>query len=309
MPVPEVLVLQDCVDHVAEFMGAAGDEKNARAARWAPIRAYQDLIQYREWKYLWKHYYVALEAAYSTGTVDYDHTGGTYERQLTLASGTWPTNAVYYTVRIDSVDYAVEDRKSGTVLTLDANRNPGADVASGTSYTAFRSTYTLPGDFRAMASPSIANNYNAIYVEPKEWQRLERHNSSTGDPKFWTVLGDDNLVGSMSLAVWPYPSEAKSFAFLYQRAGRKLSYTGYESAAYAGTVSGTEDARNITGSGTSFAGRMVGSIIRFSGDTAKLPDGEGGLNPWLEQKVIVAVTNSTELTVDSDLANTHSNTK
>lgn len=311
MPAPRVLVFTDVIDHLVDYMNAAGDEKNLRTARRCAIEAYDELVLGGDWSYFWKPYYLSLEAKYSTGTITYTHSGGTYPRQLTLASGTWPTNAVYYTIRISSVDYAVEDRKSDTVLTLDANRNPGANVAAGTSYVAYRSGYTLPGDYRGMCFPSTPDDWYSCYVHPSEWHAEERLNTSSGDPTMWTVLGDENLVGSQAVHVWPYPSTAKSYAMLYQRFGRKLLYTGYEADAYSSAsqlVSGTAASRDLTGSGTAFAADMIGCVIRF-GTSANVPDGDGGLKQYKEQKVIVARTDATTGTLDSVLTNTFTNVK
>jgi len=306
-----VLVFTDVIDHLVDYMNAAGDEKNQRTARRCAIEAYDELVQAGDWSYFWQPYHLHLEASYSTGTVTYDHTGGSIERKLTLSSGTWPTNAVYYTIRIDGVDYTVEDRSSGTVLQLDANRNPGADVAAGTSYVAYRSSYTLPGDYRGMTFPSTPDDWYSHYVHPSEWHGEQRLNTSSGDPTMWTVLGDENLVGSQAVHVWPYPSTAKSYALLYQRYGRKLLYTGYEADAYSSstqTVSGTVATQDVTGSGTALAANMVGCVLRF-GTSANVPDGDGGLKQYKEQRVIVSRTDGTTVTVDANLQNTHTNVK
>lgn len=74
---------------------------------------------------------------YTTGTIEYDHTGNAAgSRVVLLTGGTWPllaaTNGV---IKIGSTWYAVSARLSDTVLQLGSGSNPGGDVGAGASYT------------------------------------------------------------------------------------------------------------------------------------------------------------------------------
>ncbi len=53
---------------------------------------------------------------------------------------------------------------------------------------------------------------------------------------------------------------------------------------------------------------MVGSYMRF-GDTTNIPDGLGGLNPYVEQKKIISFTNATTLVLDSAVDNAYTGVK
>jgi hypothetical protein len=125
----------------------AQDVRITQMAKDAILSAYQELPLVRRWKYFYTRGHLVMDAAYDTGTVAYDDTGGANERQLTLSSGTWPTNAARGQVLIDGKEYKVESRVSSTVVTLSVNSNPGEDIAAGTAYKWWRDTYPMPLDF------------------------------------------------------------------------------------------------------------------------------------------------------------------
>jgi len=62
-------------------------------------------------------------------TITYDHTGGTYERMLTLSGTTWPAAAEHGYILISGTAYNVYRRISDTVLILDKEINPGSDFS------------------------------------------------------------------------------------------------------------------------------------------------------------------------------------
>ena len=139
-----LFTFQDAVDHVSDVFDIAGldaTSKHFRAAKRAVADAYRDIVRLHEWSYYERHGQITTEAEQSSSTITYDHTGGTYERMVTIAAGTWPTNARYMHIIIESQRYKVATRESSTVITLTPDTNPGADVAAGTSYNIFRSVY------------------------------------------------------------------------------------------------------------------------------------------------------------------------
>jgi hypothetical protein len=73
--------------------------------------------------------------AYTTGTIEYVHTGSANELEVTLSGGgTWPAWAATGVITILGVEYTVDARISTTILTLDSSSNPGANVAASTAY-------------------------------------------------------------------------------------------------------------------------------------------------------------------------------
>lgn len=306
-----LLTYYDLVSHLMNYTRGGGMDAEQSDYRDAIQFAFRDLVQGREWRYLVSEYRVALDAPYSTGTVAYDYTGGTYERMLTLTTGTWPTWAALGRITIANITYDVEARKSSSVITLAAANSPVADIASGTSYALYHNVYSLPIDFRSIYEPLSESSYGIMqYLEPDQWQHLELVDpSSSGSPIFWTIMGDPNFLGQMAIVVQPNASTSQGIRFLYQREPRPLRYTGYDANDYVGTVSGTVGGTTVTGTSTAFADRHVGSVIRFTQSTAtdstKYPTGTGGLNPFTEQKVITARSSATSITVDSALEETY----
>ena len=95
---------QDAVDHIRDYFDIADldvTSRNYRAALRSVDQAYRDLPRKERWSYYERRFQKTTVAAQSTGTVKYDHTGGTYERQLTLTGATWPTDARLYNILID----------------------------------------------------------------------------------------------------------------------------------------------------------------------------------------------------------------
>ena len=159
-----------------------------------------------EWTFLFPTATLSINAPQSSSTITYDDTGGSSENLVTLASGTWPTWAADAKIRIDGTDYPVATRVDGTMLTLDSSDNPGADVASGTSYNLHQDDYTLPDEFgRIMGAFTFAQGDNAWYTAQivgearvRELRMRGFNNaSSQGDPRFAAIrpkIRNDNYT-------------------------------------------------------------------------------------------------------------------
>lgn len=265
--------------------------------RAAVMEAHERVTEERMWEYLLTEHAIHLSAPYSTGTVVYDHTGGTNENEVTLTTGTWPSWAKYGRLKLDGVYSPVLRRVSDTVITLDADVNPGADVASTSDWTIYREAYAMPDDFRAMYNLLTEGQWAAYYRHPNEWKELERFWETSGTPYWWTLIGDDDRYSGWTVRVFGYPNTAESLDFLMLRHPRALRYSGFnESVDRAGTLEATGTA--VTGSGTALDSKMVGAILRI-GDTTNHPDGLSGQNPYVEQRVITAVASATALTIAS----------
>ena len=165
----------DIVDHLLDYFGGLEDGRNIKMSKRAILSAYRQLPTLYNWSYYYKRGRVTSVAAYSTGTVAYDHAGGTYARQVTLTGGTWPSWAARGIVQISNVSYDVHERKSDTVITLSVNSNPGADLTAGTSYKLSRDAYPLPVDFQSTDQlRNVTKNWTwQSYVSPGEW--LDAH--------------------------------------------------------------------------------------------------------------------------------------
>lgn len=307
MSAPFLSTYQDLVDELCVSTGGGATSPEQRDVRMACQRAYTHLGDIHNWLFYKRAYRVYLSAAYSTGTITYDHTGGSSERLVTLASGTWPSWARNGKLIISDVVHDVAERLSDTTLTLDPTLNPQADVAAGTSYTLMRTTYAMPFDFKGMFDPQDEDQIRSCYIPPVSWHALERTLPTQTDTFFWTVMPSPDAYGSWVLRTWGYPSTAETIDFMYQGRPRPIKRTGYETASRAGTVTLATNT-SVQGNSSTFSSDMVGSLLRVTTSTTVYPTGLGDLNPWTDQKVITeysAASGAAALTVDSNWGATY----
>jgi hypothetical protein len=306
MPFTAIHTYHDVVDHLLDHFGGLEGGRNLKMAKRAALAAYRTLPSVYNWSYFYKRGRITSVAAYSTGTIAYDHTGGTYERQVTLTSGTWPSWAARGILRISNIDYDVHERKSDTVVTLSASSNPGADVASSTTYTLSRDAYPLPVDFQSADQlRNVNKNWTwPSYVAPGDWLTAHSTREASNDPRLYTIMADPDFYGTMSVYFYPPPSAAHSFDFIYQREPGPLVVESYTT----GTISVPVSSATLTGTGTAFTSSMKGSVLQF-GTTTELPTGIDGLRPYQEQRTIASVNSSTELTLDAVVSNPHTTVK
>lgn len=303
MPAPFLSTYQDLVDFCVIQSRGGGSDVEQRDVRAAAFLAYQRLGGIHPWYFYRKVHRVQLEAAYSTGTVSFDLTGGAQERYLTLASGTFPTWAAAGRIIISDVVYEVERYIDSTHVTLDATFCPAADVSS-TAYTLMRTSYDMPWDFRGMWEGIDEKSFQPHYVPPEDWHQVDRIYPTTSSVWYFTILPSTDSYASWRMVVHGYPSEDETLDLIYQGRPRPLRYTGYESKC-RGTFAASASGVTVTGSGTSFDSSMIGSTFRTS-TSSEPPTGLYDLNPWAEQKTIVAVASATSLTVDTAFENTYS---
>jgi hypothetical protein len=293
-----ITTFHDLVDHLLDHFGGLEEGRNLKMARRAVLSAHRGLPSTYNWRYYYKRGRIYTEAKYDTGTIAYDHTGGANEREVKLVSGTWPTNAKRGILRISNIDYHVADRIDGTVITLSVNSNPQKDVASGTSYTWVRDAYPMPIDFQSAADfrTSSKNWTWPTYVTPGEWLDAHKSLEASNNPRIYTFMADPDFVGALSAFFYPPPSSAETFDFIYQKVPLPIRTVEYKT----GTISGASGTTTITGDGTVFHSKHVGSVIRV-GTVKNLPDSLEGLYPFEEERVIVKKVSDTEVTLDEAL--------
>lgn len=290
----ELYTYKDLIDHGREYLGANASAEAARHCRLAALNALADLARGHRWTYYFERWRLATVAPYSTGTVAYDHTGGTYERQLTLTTGTWPSWAALGTVQINSVLYEVAERKSNSVVTLSVNSNPGDDVAS-TTYSIFRDTYPLPINFLAMGAICLLNRAVLLSQEhPSSWLERQQIYRGPGTPRTYCIRADPNYQNTLAISFFPPPDNVYNVDAIYQRMPRQLKVEEYT----AGTVTTSSGSTTVTGSGTAWASRHVGCVLRVLNSTTNTPTGRAGEYPADYERVVVSVESATSLTVD-----------
>lgn len=297
--------MEDAVEHVLDIYDLDNSTRNKRLARRAVLQAYRDLPNKRTWAYYYRHRIIKTNAAYSTGTIAYDHSGGSSERLVTLTSGTFPSWTARGKLVIGDVHYDVETNPSTTTLTLTANSNPGADVASGTAYELYQSAYTLPADFRKIGRLfDQSQNRQIPILSALEQQASEgSFYKNTATPLFAAIKNDGDYYGNMSLVFTPPPDTAVTYDLMYEARPRELAIENYST----GTVSVSASSTTVTGLSTVFASTHVGAVIRFSSDGTNLPTSLVGvrasnlLNPFYAQRIVQTVATTTSLTIDAAL--------
>ncbi len=303
-----IFTYEDVVEHLLDFFRIErADDRHMRQARRAIDISYRDLPFHTRWSYYDRVAIIHTEASQSTGTIAYDHTGGTYERQLTLTGATWPDNARHYKVIIGDTHYRVEDKKSTTVVTLEQSSNPGADVASGTTYQTYRSAYPLPIDFRKAGRVYNVDNEHELKIVTNDTQHSQAifFYDSPGTPWTAAIRSTGEFFGQLELVLSPPPSAAESYSIIYEASPFPLITDRYIGDAKSGTVT-TDGTTTVEGASTTFDSlKHTGCILRVSGNTEHVPTSTFGrrednlLNPYKYQRVIMSVTDSDTLEVDT----------
>ena len=303
---PQVFSFADSVRELEELARIEGAGAGGMPIRGAVRRAYREIVSSHDWNYLKSNGRIQLKAALTDGTVTYDKTGGTYERQLTLAGETWPTDAEDWAVKLTTDDgneivCDIESRKSATVVTLDATMCPNADITAGAACTAYPRYYRLPNDFIEMDRPITETLWRlGDYVTFDRMLELDRLYNDTGSVRSYTIAAVPDLIGATAVYVNPPSATAETLDYVYKRRPREIRYVGTDSADSPGTITVVAGSAAVAGSGTTaFTAAHVGSLLRISSSTSALPTGLDGLLPYVEQRIIVAYTSAAAVTLDA----------
>ncbi len=309
MPAPRLFTYADAIEELIRFADARGEDGSQQMIRGAIRTAYMEVPTLCDWPTLTRPGRIHLREPQSTGTVVYDHTGGAYERQLTLTGATWPTWCIDAVVRFDSLLSHVESRKSDTVITLDVTMNPGEDVAS-TSYSLFPQWYILPENFASFTGPIREDTgYTLSDVGLTEMLRLYRSAYASGPPRVYAIGEVPDLHGSLALYLYPVASASGTLDYIFSRRPRQLRHTGYDANDYVGTIAVTAAGATVTGTSTAFSDSMLGAIFRIGSDASNRPTDLEGEYPFAEERSVIAVASATSLTLDNDVATTRSGVK
>ena len=291
----------DIVQHLLDVSGTGGgaQDRDVRMAKRAVLAAYRDVPAEYDWGYLTKRHRLEINAAYDTGTIEYDHTGGASERLVTLTSGTFPSWAASGVLYYSGIPYQVDTRESSTTLTLSSDSNPGEDISSGASYILYQDHYTLPTDFHVEhAIRNSSTIWNMTYTSPANWEFEHDSAEATGVPRRYTYMGDRDNTNRMALYIYPPSDSAYKWDLIYKRVPVPVKVLDYSDKTV--TVSGT----TVTGASTAWTSDMVGSVFRI-GDATNVPDGREGDEPFKEEVLITAVGSATSLTIASALSGTY----
>jgi len=303
----EIPTFHDAMLLLERFAARRGAGVSFEDRRAAAIDAYQEVVDRFQWAFNKKRYRVNIEAPQSTGTIEYTASS----RQMTLTGATWPSDAEDWTVVVSNVAYDIETRSSDTVVVLDSVQASTSDIASGTSYEAFKRYYVLPDDYVAMADPipEHASTILGTYAPMEEVLGRMRASPESGTSRIWTVGPVPDVYGRMAIFMSPPNSSAETVDIWYRSQPRPLRYSGLESKCHAGTVTLTADSASVSGSSTSFEDAMEGSIFRVGADSTYQPTGLAGVRPWVEQRSVLTYTSSTAITLDAVIGTSRNGVK
>lgn len=290
-----VYTWKDVIDHLIDYLGGNPSAEATRDAKRASLAMLREFPGRHNWSYYFCRHRISLVAPYSTGTIEYDHTGGAFERLVILSGGTWPTWAEQGTLLINNVPYEVASRKSATQLVLSTTSNPGVDVAADTSYLLYRDTYPLPYWFRSIAEIVVVDRSTVLQAEtPAVWLSRQRTFRGTGTPVAYCVRGDPNYVGVLAISFFPPPDQALSVDLIASRRPRDLKIEEINQ----GTCSSVTGSATLVGSGTNWTSSLVGSVVRLSGTSSEPPTGYAGNNPPALERMIIEYIDDNTLLMD-----------
>lgn len=263
MPVaPRIWTIRDAVDAITdvfEFKREARHGRNARRALDAALRRIANESNF--WSYLNRSTVIATVAYQTEGTIEYDHTGGAYERMVTLTDSTFPEWARYGRLKIGDAIYDVEDRKSSTIVTLTEISNPGDDVAAETSYSLWRDEFPLPVNYRKAGElVDTDSNFPLEFISPDEAHLDSGIWVSPQQPSWYTIRGSRTHPGRMSLIFGPPPEAIRSYELQYASMPRQMVMSDY----LTGSASVASGGTTVTISGGTLPTGIEGAVIRLA---------------------------------------------
>lgn len=276
-----------------------------RNARRAVMEAFYLLPTRHHWRYFRRQTMVHTDASYNTGTIEYTLS----TRRLTLTGGTWPTEAQYGVVLIDEVRYVVTRRISDTVVELDAQESPRADITAGTSYRWHRYRYLLPHDVGRIISVVDAQYFRTLIQKSSDFifQQSEIVRSETY-PTAYNMVRSPDFPGRWELWTASASSTVRPLRILYEArfvrafideeaAGTVTITSGEDTATFSKAIA-TEDFVGCvlrTGRNDKKPTSRVGGIGEVSGDELVLPTSE---------RLITAVNSTTEVVLSAPVTST-----
>lgn len=304
----ELVTYQDAVERVLTYWDRSNEGRDRYLARKAVADALRQMGHYR-WKWYRGTLFLTTEPSYSEGTVQYQHTGGAVENQVTLDEGTWPANAAYGCVLIENSPYPIIQRVSDTVVQLSARFNPGKDIDEDTDYTWFRHHYHLPPDVIDIGDPKDVDKTtggpDVMRFHPDRNLSIGVHVNYVPEdyPRSYAIERDPRY-GGKTIIFSPPPKIARTYAMTCAWAPKAVKVERY----VTGSITTIDGSTTVSGSGTSWTSTHVGCVLRVSEGTesptsqygGRKSDAEAGMytNPAVLTRIVTKVNGSGELVLD-----------
>lgn len=264
-----VFTFYDIVQRLLLRNGLSGSSSDVTRLRVAVDDAYRELPTLHKWRFYNRKLMLRTDASVSITSCTYDHTGGTYERQLTITSAqVWPATAQYGEVQMGDATYQIERRISDTVVTLTTELNPGAD-GNFTSVAWCRSAYVWPVPIREVREMWRATSL--VRLQPAsqlEVPRIQKVLRKPGTPLRYALLPSRDRFGSTDVVLIPAPSESEIYEATVTV--RPIALRNYEVSGSDAAI--TSGSTTVTCSGASFSQKLVGTLFRLSPNSS-LPRG------------------------------------
>lgn len=283
------------------YLGGNVNDAAVRDVKLAARQAIQELAKEWQWPCYITYRKIALQAPQTIGTITYNAT----TRQFTLTGGTWPTWAVYGSIRVSNTVARVITRNSATVITIESDTEFTANLASGTTYTLYQDEYPLDAPFHKMTRVFVdRTRYGMEYKDPLNFTKYKRpYLFSSTTPRYYTVYRDRNNPSGIVLAIYPMALHAMTATFSAQRFPADIAVWD----EHTGKVAVTATSTAVVGTGTAFDTLAhPGCVLRVSRNVA-VPTSLDGDNPYAEEVLIDSVASTTSLAAKTALVTTRTN--
>lgn len=291
---------KDLQDTLINMVGGNADNESVTDIRQAIRQALRMVSAEHAWPYYHDYMHLNTNEVYDTGTITY--TAST--RTVTLSGGTFPTWAASGVLIIDTYHCRVQTRTNGTTLVIRSDDAPVDDFTG--DFTIYQYQYSLTSDYNIYKFGKIqVDQSNWLeYVPPSIFETDIRRQALTtgGRPRWFTISRSIALTGRNVISLWPYPTTELRLRMGYIRHPMDILTWDYQT----GQVATTASSASITGTGTVFASRHVGSLLRTYSDRLNAPTSRDGLYPPVDESVISAYTSATSITTTDEMTTTAS---
>lgn len=166
--------VKDINDHLRDFQGANALDKSARESRRAIQQAYRELANAHRWSYLRKYGRITTDLPENDGNIEYDLTGGLFERMVTkftgingAISGATQANPVQITSTAHGLSTGAKIRIESVVGMVELNHDDPSGVASYTITVVDVDNFTINGiDGTAFTAYTSGGTWRVLGVWP-----------------------------------------------------------------------------------------------------------------------------------------------
>lgn len=279
-----VRTFSDCVELLRDFQEFT-DPRAERLAKRAVSDAYITFPTLHDWNFLKRKQLITTVAPYSTGTIEFDLTGGSRERLMTLTSGTWPTWAAEGRILIGETTYEIDERVSDTQIVLQSQNAPGADIAAGTTFILYKSRYAMLDEMQKYTACMDTSNQMPLMTSILESASMYSVWWNTPSTPVYCVQRSDN--GQLEMEFYPPPDIARTYEITYVAVPRRFRLQKHST----GTATLTAGSRVVNFSSATLPTDIVGAVLR-TGSSSNDPVGiygssDTGTMPFNEQYQIL----------------------